>query len=163
MAGVDKSDQLRGYYAVRMKPTKNYKYIFWFLFDLAIVNAFILHSRVPTVGKTLTLKEFRVELAKQMIGSYNSRKYRGRPMAGETPNDTRRKRVNVSHYPTRATQGRCWYCSSTKGKTTTWYCQECKLSLCHTGDPTSDCFLKHHLSAGLYNQPTSLESDAHRL
>ena len=49
MAGVDKSDQLRGYYAVRMKSTKNYKYIFWFLFDLAIVNAFILHSRVPTV------------------------------------------------------------------------------------------------------------------
>ena len=36
MAGVDKSDQLRG----------NYKYIFWFLFDLAIVNAFILYSRV---------------------------------------------------------------------------------------------------------------------
>ena len=44
MAGVDKSDHFRGYYAVRMKSTKNYKYIFWFLFDVAIVNAFILYS-----------------------------------------------------------------------------------------------------------------------
>ena len=42
MAGVDKNDQLRGYYEVRTKSTKNYKYIFWFLFDVAIVNAFIL-------------------------------------------------------------------------------------------------------------------------
>ena len=40
---------------------------------MAIVNAFILYQRVPTVGKELTLKEFRVELAKQMIGTYNSR------------------------------------------------------------------------------------------
>ena len=79
MAGVDKNDQLREYYALRTKSTKNYRYIFWFLFDVAIVNAFILYQRVPTVGKKLTLKEFRVELAKQMISTYNSRKHRGRP------------------------------------------------------------------------------------
>ena len=153
MAGVDKNDQLRGYYAVRTKSTKNYKYIFWFLFDVAIVNAFILYQRVPTVGKKLTLKEFRVELAKRMIGTYNSRKYRGRPTTREAQSGARRRRMKLPHYPTRATQGRCRHCSSTHGRTTTWYCSECELRLCHTGDAESDRFLKHHLSAGLYSQP----------
>ena len=78
MSGVNENDQLQGYYAVRTKSTKCYKYIFWFLFDVAIVNSFILYKRVPTVGKK-SLKEFRVELAKQLIGSYSSRKYCGRP------------------------------------------------------------------------------------
>ena len=38
MGGVDRNDQLRGYYQVRLKGRKYYKYIFWFLFDLAITN-----------------------------------------------------------------------------------------------------------------------------
>ena len=76
MSGVDENNQLRGYYSVRTKSTKSYKYIFWFLFDVA---TFILYKLVPAVGKKLTLKEFRVELAKLLIGSYNSRKHHGRP------------------------------------------------------------------------------------
>ena len=56
MAGVDRNDQLRGYYSVRMKSTKCYKYIFWFLFDVAIVNAFILYNQVPVAGKKMTIK-----------------------------------------------------------------------------------------------------------
>ena len=31
MGGVDQNDQLRGYYHVRLKCRKYYKYIFWFL------------------------------------------------------------------------------------------------------------------------------------
>ena len=44
MGGVDLGDQLRGSYHVRLKNRKNYKYIFCFLFDVAITNAYILHS-----------------------------------------------------------------------------------------------------------------------
>ena len=44
MGGVDHNDQLRGYYNVRMKCRKSYKYIFWFLFDLSITNAYILFA-----------------------------------------------------------------------------------------------------------------------
>ena len=44
MSGVDENDQLRGYYAVTTKSTKCYKYIFWFLFDVAIINTFILYK-----------------------------------------------------------------------------------------------------------------------
>ena len=152
MSGVDENDQLRGYYAVRTKSTKCYKYIFWFLFDVAIVNSFILYKRVPAVRKKMSLKEFRVELAKQLIGSYNSRKYRGRPSTHQQNSSSRRRKMHLAHYPTRVSQGRCRFCSSNERRTTTWYCNECQLRLCHTGDPSSDCFLKHHLSTGLYDQ-----------
>ena len=42
MGGVDHNDQLRGYYHVRLKCRKYYKYIFWSMFDLAVTNAYIL-------------------------------------------------------------------------------------------------------------------------
>ena len=150
MAGVDKNDQLRGYYSVRTKSTKCYKYIFWFMFDVAIVNAFLLYNCVPVAGKRQTLKKFRVELAKQLIGSYNSRKYSGRPSTQDT---SRHRKMHLPHYLSRVSQGRCRHCNTTHARTTTWYCNECQLRLCHTGNADTDCFLKHHLSAGLYSQP----------
>ena len=84
MGGVNKNDQLRGYYLVRTKSRKSYKYIFWFIFDVAIVNSFILYGLSPSTGRKKTMKEFRVELAHQLIGSYNSRKYSDRPQANTT-------------------------------------------------------------------------------
>ncbi len=76
MAGVDKADQLRGYYKVRSKSRKFHKYIFWFLFDTCVVNTFILMKKFcPATDNTPTeaLKSFRVRLAEQLIGDYNSR------------------------------------------------------------------------------------------
>ena len=80
MGGIDEADQLRGYYHIRLKNTKNYRYIFCFMFDVVTTNACILYSRfsVPT-GTPMTLKQFRVKLAEQLIGSYRSRKRAGRP------------------------------------------------------------------------------------
>ena len=36
MGGVDREDQLHGYYACRTKSRKFYRYIFYFIFDVAI-------------------------------------------------------------------------------------------------------------------------------
>ena len=150
MGGVDKNDQLRGYYSVRTKSRKSYKYLFWFLFDVAIVNSFILYQLSPATGRKKTMKDFRVELAHQLIGSYNSRKYKGRPQANQT---NRPRRMKVSHYPRKSSRGRCRLCSKEGLRvTTTWWCEDCQLRLCHTGDSSTDGFLKHHLSKGLYNQ-----------
>ena len=33
MGGMDKNDQLHGYYSVCKKSRKSYKYLFWFLFE----------------------------------------------------------------------------------------------------------------------------------
>ena len=85
------NDQLREYYAVRTKSRKSYKYQFWFLFNVTIVNSFI-----TSCGKK-TMKEFRVELAMQMIGSYNSCKYRGRPHQNKRRGGARQ--IKAPHYP----------------------------------------------------------------
>ena len=71
MGGVDLGDQLRGSYHVRLKNRKNYKYIFCFLFDVAITNAFILHSFDESTLQ-MDNKSFRMMLAKQLIGDYMS-------------------------------------------------------------------------------------------
>ena len=87
MGGVDLGDQLRKYYSVRLKCNKNYKYIFWFLFDVCITNAFILSkfctTTTPTSVNQEKLKGFRVRLAKSLIGNYNSRQ-RGRRRSSTT-------------------------------------------------------------------------------
>ena len=68
-------DQLRQYYQLRLKSRKVYKYIFWFLVDVSITNAFILHQyNTSTSTRPSPFKAFRLELAKGWMGDYNSRK-----------------------------------------------------------------------------------------
>ena len=50
MGRVNRNDQLRGYYHVQYKGRKSYKYVFWFLLDLAITNAYILSQLNPDNG-----------------------------------------------------------------------------------------------------------------
>ena len=78
MGGVDRNDQLRGYYQVRLKCRKYYNYIFWCLFDVAITNMFLLCRDYSNLPYNST-KEFRIDLAKDLIGNYNSRKRLGHP------------------------------------------------------------------------------------
>ncbi|KAL5509675.1 hypothetical protein EMCRGX_G005078 [Ephydatia muelleri] len=76
MHGVDYNDQLRQYYSVPTKCRKYYKYIFWFLFELASTNSYILMKQYTST--TMALKDYRENLAKSLIGTYNSRKRPGR-------------------------------------------------------------------------------------
>ena len=102
--GVDHSNQLRGSYHVRLKCTKNYKYIFWFMFDVSITNTLILHSFDVTCG---TAMHFRLRLAEQLIGTYTSRKRPGRPRKRpQRPSSS----ISIEHFPTRSTKRRWMYC-----------------------------------------------------
>ena len=148
MGGVERGDQLRQYYHVRYTSHKNYKYIFWFLFDVAVTNSYILLRHYGTRNR-LTSKEFRIELAKSLIGDYNSRKIRGRPSSSSIPNPIRPP-CPIKHFPVKKNKtsskkgvSRCWHCNH-KRRETFWYCTECNKYLCHTGDHTTDCFLIYH-------------------
>ena len=76
MGGVDRGDQLRGYYAYRMKSRKFYKYIFNFLLGVALTNAFILYG-INNPRSKMKIKEFQKLLATQLIGEYCSRRKGG--------------------------------------------------------------------------------------
>lgn len=71
MGSVDCADQLCEYYSVGRTSYKCYWYIFWFLIDVAICNAFVLcnYQRLGQgLGKVRQLK-FRTALAKPLIGA----------------------------------------------------------------------------------------------
>ncbi len=59
MGGVDRGDQLRGC------RRKFYKYIYYFLFDVAITNSYILHKNFTSNATIRNIKQFRLQLAKE--------------------------------------------------------------------------------------------------
>ena len=73
MGGVDQSDQLRAYYNTCQPSRKWYKYIFWFIFEVVLGNAFILDKENVNRLGCRTAQEFRLPLAKQLIGGFSSR------------------------------------------------------------------------------------------
>ena len=145
MGGVDHNDQLRGYYHVRLKCRKYYKYIFWFLFDVVITNSFIL-CRSHTDKRVDSIKDFRASLAKELIGDYCSQKRPGRPPVLPPP-----RQFCQTHFPTRGDEKphRCHYCHNYRQERhrTVWYCRDCSVYLCHTGKE-DDCFLQFHTHHG---------------
>lgn len=166
MGGVDHADQLRNYYRVRCKTRKFYKYIFWFLFDCTIVNAFILWKNyLPMTDITtrqLSIKNFRLSLANGLIGEYNSRQRYALPTSiraacresFSTP--TKRTRVDSSsstldtegHFPIKDTRGRCAFCWSFRNERheTNIRCRKCRKPLCvESRDPPGpSCFERYH-------------------
>ena len=147
MGGVDRGDQVRGYYSCRMKSRKFYKYIFYFLLDVAITNAFILYKDYTTDPKYKTIKDFRVQLAKELIGDYCSRKRASRQGSSLRSLPLRHFPVKlVAEEPSKRNRKRCARCLEKYDKRTDthWFCQECGVPLCHTGNATNDCFLLWH-------------------
>jgi hypothetical protein len=146
MGGVDRGDQLRGYYHCRVKSRKFYKYIFYFIFDVGITNAFILYKNFCSSPTFNTIKKFRLQLAKELIGDYSTRRRAG-PGGGVI------RPLPIQHFPMKISKEsteperkrrRCARCSERKKRTQTqWFCRECNIFLCHTG-ARSDCFLQWH-------------------
>ena len=153
MGGVDRNDQTRQYYHVQLKGRKYYKYIFWFTFEASIANAYILFTRYCIATdrdpRIKSLLDFRLQLAKELIGEYKSRRRPGRKAAAVP------KVLPLCHFPrkfkrpTKKGVSPCWYCAEkrypARRRETVWYCSECQLHLCLSGlDDGSNCFLLHH-------------------
>ena len=161
MGGVDLDDQLRKYYSVRLKCTKNYKYVFWFTFDVCITNVFWftfdvcitkMSCAIPSIPTSVDhsrLKSFRVRLAKALIGDYNSRQ-RGR--RNTTAAVTRPLVVpDGFHTPRHHPRRRCAYCRTYRNppcrRESVWQCIQCEgaPTLCLTGrEDGSDCWSLWH-------------------
>ena len=150
MAGVDKGDQLRRYYRLGLKFMKNYKYIFFFLLDTAITNAYILYSNFTPTSKKLKQKEFRLQLAQQLIGDYCGRMRIGRPCLSTAPHP---QPLHCStHFPRKhSLKRKCTYCSGYRNppcrRESRWYCEDCEghPSLCLMGTADdADCWRLWH-------------------
>ncbi len=141
MNGVDHADQLRTEYPTFRKSRKWWCYIFWFLVDVSICNAFIVMRESPNHtqqsrrgnNKPRTLLSFKKNLAKQLIGQY--RCARKRSVISVRDED------GINHWPVKGKSGRCKECRlSGRGRhESTTQCEACGLALC------VPCFKPYHI------------------
>ena len=144
MGGVDKGDQYRKYYHVRMKSRKCYKYIFWFLFEVCVLNAYVLSHYSPCNHPISSFLAYRHQLARELIGQYNSRK-RQVVSHATIHHDLV---VSMQHFPSKVAKRTCKLHGCKRQ--TVWYCSTCDMNLCLTGDHATSCFLIHHARNNLY-------------
>ena len=145
MGAVDHGDQLRGYYSCRTKSRKFYKYIYHFLTWRS--PTLILYKHFHSNPKYKSIREFRLQLARELIGDYCSRQRPGRHGGAIVT-------LQLQHFTTTAPsesgphktkRWRCsWFSQNHKGTDSQWFCQECGVWLCHNGDTTNDCFYLWH-------------------
>ena len=151
MGGVDRSDQLRSYYSACRPSKKWYKYLFWFIFDLSLVNSFIIFKENVQRRGRRTLVDFRFALAKQLIAGFSRRaENRKRTMKAAALEVTTTPENATGHFIIRregnARKRHCVQCkkdgrktSSNQAKETIYKCSQCGIALCK--DP---CFLRFH-------------------
>ena len=110
-----------------------------YILDVSISNTYILFKNYivcsDSPATVRCLKEFRLQLAKDLIADYSSHKRLGHGASA-------RCNLPLRHYPMKNKTAsnrsiRCHYCSHvhqpSRCKKTVWYCGDCKLHLCHTG------------------------------
>lgn len=142
MGGVDKNDQMKSYYTIPVSGNKWWSRILFDLVDRAVFNSFILEQESPNHQKR-NLKNFRISLAKDLIGDFSSRRKRGRP--SEEPVV---QRFVERHFPEllpltekgRRMERRCNVCSAEgRSKRTSYICPDCDVGLC-----AAPCFRAYH-------------------
>ena len=143
-AGVDRFDQLRSSYAIGRPSKKSWKYLFNFLLNSAMVNAFILYKKAserPDFKKNYTQFDFRSEVAHSLIGGYTKRKRCGpsRPsqsLSNNPQNVLSHESVHMEGKRARLCYVHKRYTQTTKE--TVFGCKTCCVNLC------KDCHYKFH-------------------
>lgn len=134
MGGVDKLDGLVAVYRTRMRQRKWWWPIFSYLFDVSIVNAWLLFRKVyPTHEMSSTLLKFRRYLALSLLKS-NGRKSNKGKVVPSPSYDVRFDKIN--HLPDYSEkERRCASC----GKNAKFICIKCQRAL-----HPKTCFFQYH-------------------
>ena len=135
MGGVDLADFKRKIYSCSRKSAKWWHRLFYYCVDVCIVNAHILQGLSPH-QQCMKQKEFRLELARELMSCHNSRKCkkRGRRTFEGAPSIT----LNEQHYPDKIQKPlQCRVCSSTNERKRTSY----GCSACNSSNPVPLCIV----------------------
>jgi len=154
MRGVDRGDQLVGFYNVGRRSRKWWKRCFSYLLECSLLNAYVLHSLAyPDLHQArgrqkFDFLKFRLEVANQLIHSFSSRQR----AHNQISNDDRLK-IHLGHWPTLVEGKRvCIVCRDTAKRLnlpsnegrhqTRNKCSHCNVYLCITKE--RNCFTKYH-------------------
>ena len=131
MGGVDLMNQLKSAYQLDWRSKfRFYHHLFFDLFDLALVNSFIVYKK--SENKDLTLKEFQICITLRLIASFVSRKLscpNHRPF--KRTKAQRRSLMPLSHLPIfLETRRRCTVCAQAGKENGTFVmCSLCDVAL----------------------------------
>ena len=129
MGGVDRADNLRKYCNSSRKSKRWYMRIFWYGVEVAIINSFVI---MKEVNGEMLLKEFRLDLAEELIEKHCGRSDVGRRRA------INRERFAGKHFPEHR-PNTTKYCKMSCGKRPSYVCDKCNVRLC-----AAPCFKKYH-------------------
>ena len=155
MGGVDRMDQLRAYYGVGRAGRRWWKYLFWGLINVGLVNAHVLwkrcHQPLPANKRVFSLKAFKLALINDLTRGYVSDRVVRLPPAVEVPAAVQMiSEDTVDGHPLVQFDGRkraCKYCAKQRTRTaagryveTRFGCLTCHVYLCRMGQ----CFVAYH-------------------
>ncbi|GBN58679.1 PiggyBac transposable element-derived protein 4 [Araneus ventricosus] len=138
MGGVDLADQYRKYYDISRKSRKWWIYMFWYLLDTTVNNAYIIYSTTnfPSEKKSKTPLDFRMSLIEAILKEKR---------IVETCPQTIVKNKSHKRIKIDGRKKRCIRCISLKRKTisnraieSSWTCEICQVCLC------VNCFGPYH-------------------
>ncbi len=158
MGGVDRGDQLESYYNMGRRTKKWWRRVVFYLFEVCILNAFVLEGYVqPELHankgrKKRDILSFRLELAHELISGFFPCEKAGRSRSEES---AQLKRLNntLPHWP-QVTQkkGNCVVCLEKRRRKrlptvghrheTKFMCKSCDAYLCITSE--RNCFQDYH-------------------
>ena len=134
MGGVDMAEQLRKAYSCRRRSRKWWLPLFYFMVDISVVNSYILHRDTPHASK-LTIKEFILELANELMLCDSIRKHPASVLPQPSLDELPSARFCERHFPPRRENKRqCRICSKDGIRRRVVYC-------CLDCDPKGPVFL----------------------
>ena len=144
MNGVDVHDQLRKKYAASRASKKFWKYILWFVVDCCRVNAWIVYKLASTrqVGKRkrYVQKDFILELGKELVNEFSSRKRAAiRECGSPIDIDIQKRKITHTFERLPGKHRRCKSCYKKERRHETVFgCSTCNTHMCN------DCFRQLH-------------------
>ena len=157
MRGVDRADQLIGYYNIGRRSKKWWKRVFGYVIEVAALNAYIIQKEGrPTSDRSKhDYLDFRVALAEELIGTFSSRQVpAGRPRSVDHQ-QTLRLDPSKGHLPiVEDSVHDCVVCCKIREvrklkrselrHETKYKCSVCDVNLCLSRG--RNCFMKYHTS-----------------
>lgn len=147
MIGIDRQARMLACFPVMRTYTKRYRKVFFYIFDMALFNSYILFKKLNTEKKQ-NYAEYRIEIAESLLKNVPLPEYkgRGRLLNGDSP-----QRLHAQHWshfpkhidptPSKQKPSRtCKVCAKHKKRSeTTWECKTCQVAL-----HIPECFERYH-------------------
>ncbi len=120
MKGIDRGDQLMGYYNVGRRSRKWWKRIFSYLLEVSLLNAYVLQKFSSNEIPEKDFLVFHLALAVELVSNYRRRSLGGRPRSMELAQCLRLDSTK-DHLPECVSFKRdCYVCSKVREKKKTY-------------------------------------------